>query len=241
MVTLTAFLRDLFCLANVHLASGDAGDGDAFERRIERHLGAIGVRPAVVFSGVRSLGSQSLSGLRHQIDATGATREAIVIGEWKAYRGTIPKNDLMRFKAVTDDYWLRQHPFATAPIVRVFGGTGHLSPALRRYAAQWGICLVTADRWPSPLLASESTAWPDRGPDRLARRYLAWLSRPLSAVMAPQPDGGWSIPKPATDATIDHLLALHDNWSDELWRRFERHPGSFDQWIKETIPWGVAA
>lgn len=240
MVDLTGFLRDLFCLANVHLAAGGAGDGYGFERRVERHLAAIGVRPVEVFSGVRSLGSQSLSGLYHQIDATGAMREAIVICEWKAYRGAIPKNDLMRFKAVTDDYWLRQQPFATAPVVRVFGGTGRVSPGLRRYAAQWGICLVTVGRWPAPLLASESTAWPDRGPDRLDRRYLAWLSRPLSAVMAPQPDGSWSIPKPATDATINHLLALHDNWSDELWRRF-RQPGSFDRWIEETIPWGVAA
>lgn len=90
MISFTAFLRDLFCLANAHLAAGEAGDGRAFERRIERHLAASGVRPVEVFSGVRSLGSQSLSGLYHQIDATGTTREALVIGEWKAYRGAIP-------------------------------------------------------------------------------------------------------------------------------------------------------
>lgn len=241
MVTFTSFLRDLFCVANAHLAAGGAGDGRAFERRIERHLAATGVRPVEVFSGVRALGSQSLSGLYHQIDATGSTREAIVIGEWKAYRGSIPKNDLMRFKAATDDYWLRQHRFATAPVMRVFGGTGHVSSALRRYAAHWGICLITTDRWPAPLLASETTAWPGEGPDRLARRYLAWLARPLGAVCAPQPDGSWSIPKPATDATIDHFLALHDHWSDELWRRFDSRPGSFEQWVDATIPWGKAA
>jgi hypothetical protein len=69
------------------------------ERRVERYLAAKGVRRIQVFSGVRSLGSHSLSGLYHQIDATGRTREAAVIGELKAYRSWIPKNDLLRFKA----------------------------------------------------------------------------------------------------------------------------------------------
>lgn len=241
MVFFTSLLRDFFCLAHVHLAAGEAGNGRAFERRVERHLAAVGVRPVEVFSGVRSLGSQSLSGLYHQIDATGATREAVVIAEWKAYRGAIPKNDLLRFKAVTDDYWLRQHPFATAPVVRVFGGTGYVSPALRRYAAQWGICLITTDWWPAPLLASDTTAWPAAGPDRLARRYLAWLTRPLGSVCIPQPDGSWVIPKPASEAAIDHFLRLHQRWSEELWRRFGTGRANFEQWMRDTIPWGAAA
>lgn len=241
MVSLTTFLRDFFCLANAHLAAGEAGDGRAFERRVERHLVATGVRSVEVFSGVRSLGSHSLSGLYHQIDATGRTREAVVIGEWKAYRGSIPKNDLLRFKAATDDYWLQQHPYATVPVIRVFGGTGYASPALRRYASQWGICLITPDRWPAPVLAAQTTAWPDIAPDRLARRYLAWLCRPINAVCIPQRDGGWLIPKPPTNATIDYFLGLHDRWSNELWRRFDGRPGSFERWVSNTIPWGIAA
>lgn len=241
MVAFTAFVRDLFCLTNAHLRAGDAGDGRGFERRVDHHLAAIGVHPVEVFSGVRSLGSQSLSGLYHQIDATGATREAVIIGEWKSYRGAIPKNELLRFKAATDDYWLRQHVFAIAPVVRVFGGTGYVSPAMRRYAAQWGICLITPDRWPPPLLASDTTAWPGAAPDKLVRRYLAWLTRPLGSVCAPQPDGSWSIPRPAPDATVDYFLALQDQWSDKLWRRFDSRPGSFNRWVAATIPWGMAA
>jgi hypothetical protein len=241
VITMTALLRDLFCLVHAHISAGGAGDGRSFERRIERHLSAIGVRQVGMFSGVRWLGSHSLSGLYHQIDATGMTREAIVIGEWKAYRGTIPKNDLIRFKAVTDDYWMRQQPLAPAPVVRVFGGTGIMPLGLRRYAALSGICLVTADRWPAPLLASETTSWPDSDPDRIARRHLPWLARPLDAVLAPQPDGSWSIPSHPADATIDNLLTLHDYWSDQLWQRFDRRPGSFSQWIQATVPWGVAA
>jgi hypothetical protein len=199
VISLTAFLRDFFCVANAHLAAGEAGDGRAFERRVERHLAATGVRAVEVFSGVHWLGSHSLSGLYHQIDATASTRDAVVIGEWKAYRGSIPKNDLLRFKAATDDYWLQLHSYASAPVIRVFGGTGQASPALRRYAAQWGICLITPDRWPAPLLAAETTAWPAAAPDRLARRHLAWLCRPMNAVCAPQPDGGWLIPRPPTN------------------------------------------
>lgn len=241
MVSLTAFLRDLFCLANAHVAAGGAGDGRAFERRVQRHLAMTGVRPVDVFSGVRSLGSQSLSGLYHQVDATGRTRDAIVIGEWKSYRGSIPKNDLMRFKAATDDYWLRQHRYATSPVIRIFGGTGSVSRTLRRYAAQWGICLITPDRWPAPLLAAETTTWGMASPDRLARRYLAWLARPLGTVCVPQSGGGWLIPKPPTDASLDHFLNLHDRWSEELWGRFRRSPGSFERWLGETIPWGMAA
>jgi hypothetical protein len=241
VLSFTAFLRDLFCVANAHLAAGGAGDGRGFERRVERHLAAVGVRLVEVFSGVRSVGSQSLSGLYHQIDATGRTREAIVIGEWKAYRGSIPKNDLLRFKAATDDYWLRQHPYATAPVMRVFGGIGYISPALRRYAAHSGICLVTTDRWPAPLLASTTTAWPDVGPDRLAQRHLGWLTRPLNTVCAPQPDGSWTIPRPIPDSSVEYLLTLQDQWSDKMWRRFDARPGRFEQWLDSTIPWGRAA
>lgn len=241
MLSFTTLVRDLFCLANAHVAAGQAGNGRAFERRIERHFAAAGVRPVEVFSGVRSLGSQSLSGLYHQIDATGRTRQATIIGEWKAYRGAIPKNELLRFKAVTDDYWLRQHPYATSPVIRVFGGTGSVSPALRRYAAQWGICLITTDRWPAPLLGSSTTWWPDGEPTKLDRRSLAWLSRPLGSVCVPQPDGSWSIPRPAPDANIDHVLDLHDYWSAKLWRRFSSRPNSFNEWLCDTIPWGAAA
>lgn len=126
-------------------------------------------------------------------------------------------------------------------MIRIFGGTGQVSPVLRRYAAQWGICLITPDRWPAPVLAAETTAWPDTAPDGLARRYLAWLSRPIGAVLTPQPDGGWLVPKPPTIAVIDHFLAHHDRWSDELWRRFDRRPGSFERWVGDTVPWGIAA
>lgn len=222
MIALTSFVGDLFGLANEHLASGGAGDGRGFERRVDRYLAARAIRSVEVFSGVRSLGSQSLSGLYHQIDASCSIRHAVVVGEWKAYRGAIPKNDLLRFKAVTDDYWLRQHPYAASPVIRIFGGTGYVSPALRRYAAQWGICLITPDFWPAPLLAAESTVWSGAEPDRLARRYLGWMTRPLGTVLVPQTDGSWSVPRPLPDATLDHFIHLHDSWSAAMDRQAGR-------------------
>jgi hypothetical protein len=148
---------------------------------------------------------------------------------------------LLRFKAVTDDYWLAQHRYAIGPVVRVFGGTGYASPELRRYAALWGICLITPDRWPAPILASEATYWPDQGPGRIEKRHLGWLSRPLHAVCKPHADGGWLIPSPPTDAVLDHVLALQDRWSESLWHRFRRQRGSFERWVSETIPWDIAA
>ncbi len=60
--------------------------------------------------GCSFLGRASLSGLAHQVDAVIGCRDVIVIGEWKAYRGTIPKNELLRFKAVSDDYYLSLGP-----------------------------------------------------------------------------------------------------------------------------------
>ena len=241
MISFAEFLRDLFCLANAHRISGASGDGRGFERLVARHFAAVGVRQVDAFSGVSVLGSQSLSGLYHQVDATADTRDAIVIGEWKAYRDFIPKNELMRFKAATDDYWLCQYPFAIKPVMRVFGGTGHVSPALRRYAAQWGICVVTPDRWPAPLLASGMTTWPEDSPDRLTRRYLTWLCRPLDCVYVPQPDGRLVISKPPRPEMLDHFLALHDTWSEQLWQRFRQRPGKFEDWMESMLPLGRAA
>lgn len=232
MILFTTLVGDLFRLAQEHVLAGGAGDGRAFELRVGDYMMTAGVRPATVFSGVRSLGSFSMSGLYHQIDATGTVHDAVVIGEWKAYRGLIPKNDLIRFKAVTDDYWMAQHQLATAPVMRVFGGTGFVSTELRRYAAQWGICLITPDRWPTPILASETTSWPNHGPNRLVRRYLAWLARPLATVCAPQPDGAWLIPRPPSAAALDHFLALQDDWSARRWQRTGAVPGDFQAWIR---------
>lgn len=147
MTSLAGLCLDLFLLGHAHLATGHAGDGAGFERRVRRHLDAIGLPNG---SGFRIFGRRSLSGIHHQIDEMTACSQVAVVGEWKAFTGQIPKNDLLRFKAATDDYWLSPATRRHQPTVRVFGGTGTVTPAMRVYAAHWGIVLITRTGGRSP-------------------------------------------------------------------------------------------
>ena len=126
--------------------------------------------------------------------------------------------------------------------MRVFGGTGYVSPALRCYAAQWGICLITTDRWPAPLLASDTTSWPDAAPDRLTRRYLAWLARPQSAVLctaARRQLVASQGPHPTPRSTTSSHSTTDGPMRCGAGSTFA--PGSFEQWVHATIPWGIGS
>src|SRR4051812_24897808 len=79
--------------------------GWRWERRVERELLSHGFAIRSLSAGARVLGTFSASGLRHQIDAEIRCERAFVLGEWKAYTGLVPKNEILRFKAVTDDYY----------------------------------------------------------------------------------------------------------------------------------------
>lgn len=218
MNTLSGLALDLFLLGHAHLAAGQAGHGNAFEHRVRDHLDAAGMPDA---RGFRVFGRKSLSGLYHQLDEETACSDAVVVGEWKAYRGRIPKNDLLRFKAVTDDYWLagtRRHP---APVVRIFGGTGYVTESMRIYAAHWGIVLITPDRWPVPALADPDLLWPpidQRGPSPVDRRSLASLFRSLDHVLRAQPDGSWRVPPMANAPDVTARLGVWEHWSAEAWK-----------------------
>ena len=82
----------------------------------------------------------------------------MVIGEWKAYRGAIPNK--RHHEVQSSDRRLLASPALRCRSTRHTGLRGNRSNVsdLRRYAAHWGICLVTADRWPAPLLGSETTS-----------------------------------------------------------------------------------
>jgi hypothetical protein len=227
--------RDIFFLAQ--LAHSDHADqGFRWERRVASHIAAEGLAIETQPGGCSFLGRASLSGLAHQVDAVIGCRDVIVIGEWKAYRGTIPKNELLRFKAVSDDYYLSLGPHSPGrPIMRVFGGTGVFTPELRRYGALWGITLVDANWWPAPVLASARTVWPGRcDPHLVDRRQLRWLSRPLQGTLCRQPDGSYRTPPPRARAHIDALIALHAYWSDELWAYVDDVPGRFEKLVAYT-------
>lgn len=217
MSSLAGLCLDLFLMGHAHLASGQAGDGFGFERRVRSHLDALGLPTSRDF---RVFGRRSLSGIYHQLDEQTSCREALVVGEWKSYTEQIPKNDLLRFKAATDDYWLLEQPAAELPVVRVFGGTGRVTEAMRTYAAHWGIVLITPDRWPIPALCDQDLLWGPgdlRGPAVVDQRTLASLIGPLGAVLVPQEDGSWRIPTMAAATDIAHRLKVWEHWSDVAW------------------------
>ncbi len=244
MISFPGLCRDLFLMAQIPLSA--ASRGHQWERWIQHHLANRGVRSDVLPGGYKLLGTSSLSGLSHQLDATLSSREAIVIGEWKAYQGFFPKNELIRFKAVTDDYYfgLRgQHPARS--IMRLFGGPGIATRELRSYAASWGITLVDSERWPAPVLASEHLLWPPgdfEAPAQEDRQHLAWLSRPLQDVLPLLPDGDYRVRRPLPSAAIAGALDRHDFWSERLWFSIDAVPGKFEALIEHySTRWAQAA
>lgn len=222
MVRFTDLCLDLFALAQQQTDDGiGATRGQVWEDAVAERLAERGIPVESVPGGYRVLGFISLSGLLHQVDSTLACSDAHVIAEWKAYRGTLPKNELLRFKAATDDYYMA---FGAAglsrPVFRLFGGIGEASCELRRYAAMHGIVLIERDRWPLPILASTECAWPGNragGPSVSEQIALAWGVRPMQRVICPHPSGGFLLPRPPSLARVDSVLRLHEYWSDRLW------------------------
>jgi hypothetical protein len=208
--------------------------GWRWERRIADTLAVRGFPVRSVAGGVEVHGVLPASGLRHQIDAEITCRDAEVIGEWKAYRGPVPKNELLRFKAVTDDLYdaMAAHQ-PRRPVLRLFGVAGDASPQLRWYAIRHGIALVERSRWPAPVLADPLLRWPPGdGPDEIDRQRLAWLSRPLQDVYPRLPDGRLVLPRRLPDAAVEALLAIHDRWSDHLWELLDARAGEPDPYAE---------
>lgn len=207
----------LHCLAQEHDPTQGPERGANWERRIERELLLRGFPIRSLVVGAPLLGAFAASGLRHQIDAEIRCERAFVIGEWKAFTGPVPKNEILRFKAVTDDYYDGMAPGTRrASIMRVFGVSGDGSVELRRYAARHAICLVERSRWPATVLADPLLPWPVRRPSDADRRRLAWLARPMQEVLRPQEDGTMLMAQSPSPAAIDALLRLQDRWSSRF-------------------------
>ncbi|WP_132112574.1 hypothetical protein [Actinocrispum wychmicini] len=225
---------DLFLLAHAHLAAGQDGNGAALERRIRAHLVSTRLPHT---PGWRVFGHRSLSGLYHQIDEQTQCHQALVIGEWKAYTGRIPKNDLLRFKAVTDDYWLSSSTRRDVPIVRIFGGTGTITEQMRAYAAQAGIILITPDHWPIPALCDPDLLWcPGEldSPSPLDVRTMLTLTRSLGDLLQPQLDGSWRMPPFPTPSDLAPRFAVWRHWSERAWAWWDdAAPARFD-WLMDT-------
>lgn len=185
--------------------------------------------------GLTLLGHTSLSGLGHQIDSVFAGDDAIVIAEWKAHQGPVPKNELLRFKAASDDYLMSLGcSMPRRPVIRVFGGPGVASDRLRRYAALHGIVIIDARRWPAPILASTAFEWPTPGefcPTDAERRILSWGCRPWQAVMRPVRGGAFFVEATGPVVRVDRFLRMESYWSERLWHAAERYP----VWLERTV------
>jgi hypothetical protein len=233
--------RDLYTLAQ----DPDAGRppvrgperGWSWEARIAEALALRGYPAEPMPGGVRVFGAVPASGLRHQTDAAVHCTDAHVVGEWKCYSGPVPKNELLRFKAATDDLYdaMSRRP-PRLPVLRLFGVGGDVSPQLRWYAARHGVSLVERSRWPAPVLADPLLAWPGGdGPSQTDRRRLRWLSRPMQDAYPRLPDGSLRLPPPPPDSAVEALLALQDRWSDRLWSAVDAEPGTFEQFAAELV------
>jgi hypothetical protein len=230
----SSLCQDLFALAQVPQECRGPQAGWRWESRIADYLGRKGFPVEQMPGGVGVYGVMPASGLRHQTDAVVDCTDAHVIGEWKAYQAQVPKNEVLRFKATTDDiYDALAELRPRLPVLRLFGIAGDASPELRWYAARHGICLVERTRWPAPVLADTALVWGDiEGPGLVDRNRLAWLSRPLQEVYPRLPDGDLRLPRPLAGSAVEALLEVHDSWSDRLWDRVEEQVGSFEDYAE---------
>jgi hypothetical protein len=189
--------------------------GRRFELQIERELAALGVPVRAVPGGIEILGTLPASGMRHQIDAEAWCRDCDVIGEWKSYRSPVPKNDLLLFKAKTDDIYeeLVGRRAYHRPVVRLFGMAGDASPEARAYAARHGIVLVERSRWPAPVLGDPLMGWRSSSPTDAELRALRFLARPMQRVYRRTDDGRLVAPKLFDPSVIAAVLDLHDDVS----------------------------
>src|SRR4051794_30649961 len=117
--------RQLFLLARAADLPRTRERGPAWERMVFDLLAGHMIPVESAPGGFQVCGHSSLSGLSHQLDAVFGNRDAVVVAEWKAHRGPIPKNEFLRFKAASDDYLMALARFIPSrPVVRVFGGPG---------------------------------------------------------------------------------------------------------------------
>ena len=215
MKTFVDLCRDLFFLSQWDIDGHGPARGHQWEQRVAEYLAHHGLPVEALPGAFMVLGHASLSGLPHQIDGTIGCTDALVIGEWKAHQGSIPKNELLRFKAATDDYFMALGSAGPRrPVMRVFGGTGGASDELRAYGVLHGITLIEPTRWPAPVLASDDLLWQDQhsvGPSPSDRKIPAQggppiLCHPLSSdfivylLALPQDSSFWPI------ASANHLL-----------------------------------
>jgi hypothetical protein len=145
---------DLFALVQ-HWSPPASGidRGRLFEGLLYRYAKARQL-PLSEQAGSRTVrGARSASGFMHENDAVLAFPEFTVHCELKHLSGELSKNELLVFNQKGLDYLLAEgRTLRRLPFYRVILSGGLVSPAARRFAAQWGILVIEPDRLPFLLL-----------------------------------------------------------------------------------------
>lgn len=105
-------------------------------------------------AGSRTInGEQSASGFKHEQDAVIVSPSLSVHMELKHLSELLHKNELLIFNQKGLDFLFGgSAPFRKKPLYRILMSGHVIRPEARRFAAQWGICVIEPDRLPLPLL-----------------------------------------------------------------------------------------
>lgn len=174
----------LFRAARGSAAETSVSDGDRWERNVASSLRAAGARVGQLPGTSMPFGFRSMSGLPHQLDLAASVLGALFLLEMKAHRRVVPKNDLLRFVAASEDCYLGLGPYTPSqPLYRVLVSIAPAAASARLYAAVRGVGIIDGALWPAPVLASSRLTWPDGTlpPAPEERAALNELVRPMQA------------------------------------------------------------
>ena len=158
------------------------GDGRRLEQAVRDMLVSRRLRSDHVPGGYSLLGIGSASGWCHQMDVEAHLDDAVLVVELKAYRGTLPKHDLLQFVAATDDLFAGQYSYpGRLPVLRAIAGTFATHEAERIYAAMHGVLLVEPTIVPAVILALPSLSLPSEltGLSDAERQAVQSMTRPI--------------------------------------------------------------
>ena len=212
---LVRFIGELWTQAR----AGTPGDGRGWEQDVRELLVRNRVRSDHVPGGYSLMGIPSASGLWHQLDLEAHLEDAIVIAELKAYRGCLPKGDLLGFVAATNDLYLGlRRAVPRLPVLRAVAGMFTASLGVRTYAAQHGVVLVDPYTVPAPILAAGVLPLrPDLSPptgDEIGA--VSSLVRPMQELVRWTPAGSIQSPAPRPSRDLAFAIRTHVDWSKRL-------------------------
>jgi hypothetical protein len=153
--TLPKVCEALYLLSRFHPpALASCLRGRTWERWAARSLSTAGVWIRQGPGSLTLFGSKSASGLRHEIDGSGALHSWTVVLEAKAYSDRGPsKIDISFFDRKTFDlYVARRRAGEQGPHYRIMASTQAFDPAMLKYCYLYGIVAVDPNLIPLPVL-----------------------------------------------------------------------------------------